>query len=806
MRLATHVAVMAAAVLTGVGSPIASGHPPPGVAASTGANLLLVTIDTLRADHVGAYGAAAGITPAIDRLAQEGVLLHDAVAHVPQTRPSHTSLFTGRLPYEHGIRDNFSPPLDTATPTLATLLKQRGYATGGFIGAYPVSRDSGLQRGFDVYDDPFVAASSVATRQDRSERRGREVVDRALEWLERPRTGPFFVWVHLFDPHAPYDPPAPFAGRFPKDPYSGEVAFADSQVGRLLKWLDDTGRRRSTLVVVTSDHGEGLGDHGEEEHGFFVYESTVHVPLVMRWPGGLPAAKRVDGQFREVDLLPTLLELLGAPATPTSGVSRAAVLRAAGRVPDNEAYLESLYASLHFGCAPLRALRSEGWKYIDAPRAELYRLTEDRGESRNRMADRAGVADALRTRLLAQDRGVVKPSLPAGDTAAMERLAALGYAAGGFFSGAPTGTDPKDKIQEFQSFTRDVSRGVRLFERRDYEGAARLLERLATPTPLPGGQVVERRSFNVEYFLGRSLLELRRFDGAVAPLSRAVDLNPAAVPAYAYLSRAQAGAGRTEDAAATVERGLRIAPRNAELHQMRGRLQLAAGDRVTARSSLERARELDPQNALVRVDLTTLYRSQGEIEAALREGEEAVRLAPTLAEAQVALGLALGASGREREAGDAFRAALRAHPDDPDALFFLGSVELRAGQPEKAKPLLARLVAKAPGYPGAKEALASADRAASGPAEGGLRFSLIRVRERSRAEEVVRRLAAGEEFSALARAMSDDASAAAGGALGAVRLADLVEPLRSTATALKPGQVSDVLETTAGFVLLRREP
>ena len=772
-------------------------------AAASSPNLLVVTIDTLRADRVSAYGYAAGTTPAIDALAREGILLEDAVVHAPQTRPSHASLFTGRLPFEHGIRDNFSPPLDAGLPTLASLLKQRGYATGGFIAAYPVSRDSGLQRGFDVFDDPFAAASSVATRRDRSERRGAEVVDRALEWLRAPRSAPFFAWVHLFDPHAPYEPPAPFAQRFAKDLYAGEVAYADSQVQRLLEWIERAGVRDSTLIVVTSDHGEGLGDHGENEHGFFIYDTTLRVPLVLRWPGRLAPGIRVRGQFQGVDLLPTLLELLGAPATPTSGVSRAGALRPGGALPDNAAYVESLYASLHFNCAPLRGLRGEGWKYIDAPRAELYRLAEDPGETRNRMDDRAPVAAAMRTRLLAQDQGPAAP-LPAMDASALERLAALGYVGGGAPAGTPSGTDPKDKIQEFQSFARDVSRAIRLFEARDYDGTARLLKRLATPTPLPDGRVVERRSFNVDYFLGRSLLELRRFAEAIPPLARAVELTPSAMPAYAYLSRAQAAAGRARDALATVERGLRLAPNNAELHQMKGRLLLRAGDLAGARTSLERARVLDPQNVLVRVDLAALYRNQGQLEAALRESEEAVRIAPDMAEVQVARGLALGAQGREAEAADAFRAALRASADDPDALFFLGSVELRAGRPEKARPLLERLVARAPGYPGATEALAAARAEAPAPGEG-VRLRLIRVRARDRADEAVRRAGDGEDFAALARALSEDPSASGGGDLGVVRLAEIAEPLRKAASALGPGQVSAVVELDGGFVVLKRE-
>jgi arylsulfatase A-like enzyme/Flp pilus assembly protein TadD len=777
------------------------------LAAATGAppNLLLVTIDTLRADRVGAYGFAPSPTPSLDRLAREGVLLADAVAHVPQTRPSHVSLFTGRLPYEHGIRDNFSKPLDPATPTLATLLQARGYATGGFIGAYPVSRDSGLQRGFDVYDDPFAAARSASTRRDRSERRAGEVVDRALEWLRRPRTAPFFAWVHLFDPHAPYDPPPPFATRFAKDLYAGEVAYADSQVQRLLERIDAAGVRDSTLVVVTSDHGEGLGDHGEDEHGFFVYDTTLHVPLILRWPGRLRAGTRIAGQFRGVDLLPTLLEMLGAPATPTSGTSRAAALLAGTRLPDNQAYVESLYASLHFGCAPLRALRAEGWKYIDAPRPELYRLTEDPGETRNHMDDRASLAAAMRTALLARDRGTVAPSLPAGDTAAAERLAALGYVAGGFFAGGPAGTDPKDKIAEVQSFNRDITRGIRLFESGDYEAAARQLGPLAASTPLPGGKVLDHRSFNVDYFLGRSLLELRRFADAVAPLARAVELSPRSIAAYVYLSRAQAGAGQGGQALATVERGLQRAPRNAELHQMKGRLLLGTGDRAAGRASLERARELDPANPLVRVDLSNVYRSEGRLEAARTEVEEAVRLAAPSPEAQVARGLVLGAQGHEDLAAEAFRAALAARPGDPDALFFLGAIELRAGRPETARPLLERLVKEAPQYPGARESLERA-RALAGPLpEGAMQLRLLRVRDRARAEEARRRAAAGEDFALLARTLSEDASAAQGGDLGLVRPDELAGSLGAAAGALRPGELSPVLEAGGTYVVLKRE-
>ncbi|HEY5908727.1 MAG TPA: sulfatase, partial [Vicinamibacteria bacterium] len=235
-------------------------------ATTTAPNFLLVTLDTLRADRLGAYGWGAAQTPVLDRLAREGALVEDAVVQVPQTRPSHASIFTGRYPYEHKIRDNYSPPLDRKTPTLATLLKTRGYATAAFIGAYPVARTSGLDQGFDLYDDPFGAGEKATTRHAAQERSAGKVADAALAWLEKPRTRPFFAWIHFFDPHAPYEAPPPFGQRFAKSPYDGEIAYVDAQLGRLLEWLDRSQLRGQTLVLVTADHGESLGEHGEDEH------------------------------------------------------------------------------------------------------------------------------------------------------------------------------------------------------------------------------------------------------------------------------------------------------------------------------------------------------------------------------------------------------------------------------------------------------------------------------------------------------------------------------------------------------------
>jgi choline-sulfatase len=689
----------------------ASSVPVSPAAGPSAPNIVLVTIDTLRADHVGAYGRVGVHTTTIDRLAREGVLVEEAVVAVPQTRPSHATILTGLLPYEHGLRDNYSPPLASGTPTLASVLRGSGWETAAFIGAYPVSRPSGLDHGFGAYDDPFSGPESPG--DGRTERRAAEVVDQALVWLRKPRTRPFFAWVHLFDPHAPYDPPAPWKQRFSKSPYDGEVAYADAELGRLVAWLDSSGLRGRTLLVVTSDHGEGLGDHGEEEHMVFVYDSTLHVPLVVSWPGTLPAGARVSGQFRSVDLLATLLDLSGVKAPPTSGLSRAAALRKGTRIGPSDAYAETLFSQLHFGYAPLRAVRGDGWKYVEAPRPELYHLADDPGEKRNVVREQASIAAALRRRLEAYDRvRGTSPAPAAVDAETAERLAALGYAEPGAVAGSQPGIDPKDKVGQIQAYQRDVRDGMALYRRKDLAGATRILSRAARSAS----------SFNVSYYLGRSLVESRRFAEAVPYLEKAVGMAPArqslaglaVAPVYAYLVEALTGAGRTSEALRALVEGLAVAPRSADLLRAKGGVLLAQGDVAGARGALEEARSIDPRDARLHVELSGLYRNVGELERARGEAEEAARLDPKSPDAHVARGLALGAVGREAEAGRAFREALRLAPAHPDALFYLGAVELRAGRTASAVELLQKLVAAAPDYPQGRQTLALAQGRASG--------------------------------------------------------------------------------------------
>jgi tetratricopeptide (TPR) repeat protein len=404
------------------------------------------------------------------------------------------------------------------------------------------------------------------------------------------------------------------------------VAYADAQLGRLVAWLDRAGLRQSTLFVATSDHGEGLGDHGEQEHLIFLYDSTLRVPALLSWPGRLPSAERVKGQFRSIDFVPTLLDLLGLPPSPTSGASRAAALRTGAPIADNASYAESLYGQLHYGWAPLRALRGEGLKLIDAPRSELYRVTDDPGELHNLIEARPQVAAAMRARLVEYDRGGEPRATEAPlDPAASERLAALGYVGGGFFTGSPSGADPKDKIAWYEGQRSEVSTALRLYREGDLDGALRLLERLARPERNASGQVVRQRSFNVSYTLGRALLAKRRYADAIAPLEEAIELyrralvqDPLNATTYANLAFTLWAADRSAEAADAYRKVLELVPQMIGMHAQFSLTLLALGRDEEAMVEVMREPE-EPFRLWARAIIHDAMGGHAESDQALRQ-------------------------------------------------------------------------------------------------------------------------------------------------------------------------------------------
>jgi arylsulfatase A-like enzyme len=421
---------------------------PPGCrrAPAAGASLLLVTVDTLRADRVGAYGATDVRTPNIDALARRGLLFEQAVASAPLTLPSHATILGGLEPPRHGARNNGTHRFPADRETLATLLQARGWATGAFVGAYVLDARFGLARGFDHYDADIELREVGSSVLD-SDRPCEEVVRAAASWLGRQR-GRFFAWVHLYDPHAPYHPPAPYRDEYPERPYEAEVAYADACAGDAIAAAGRAAGDR-LVVALLADHGEGRGDHGERTHGFFVYESTLRIPLILAGPG-IPAGERRAGLARTVDVLPTLLELLGIPAP--SGLEGASLL---GRSAAADAYAETILPQT-LGWASLHAWRAGSLKYVEAPTPELYDLAADPSERSNLATERPADADRLRRRLAAY-RGDDRPwATAAPDPQVEERLRALGYVGGAAEPRHGPLKDPKDMIELWQRFEETI--------------------------------------------------------------------------------------------------------------------------------------------------------------------------------------------------------------------------------------------------------------------------------------------------------------------------------------------------------------
>jgi arylsulfatase A-like enzyme/Tfp pilus assembly protein PilF len=555
-------------------------------------NVVLITIDTLRADHVGAYGAAPGATPALDALAADGVRFANAVSPIPLTRPAHASLLTGLYPPEHGIRDNLPAKLEASIPTLATRLKAKGYHTAAFVGSFLLGRGSGFEAGFDVMGDGSAAGAGDRIGA-RAERRAQEVADEALEFLASARA-PFFLWVHFYDPHAPYDPPEPLAGKG----YAGEIAYADSQVARLVDALRLRGLLDSTLVVATADHGEGLGDHGEDEHGVLVYEESLHVPLIVRGPG----IERGRVEKEPVSLVDVAALLLDAGK---------GVLAAPVRKP---LYFESYYGNLHFGWAPLRGIREGPMKLIFAPRPELFDLDSDPRESRELSQERKDVARRLYAEL--QKIGERSPAATLSNPGDLEKLASLGYVGGA--SKGSTGADPKDEIAKFSDFGRKLREAIARFHQGDWKSATPLFEELASRDIL---------AFEVHLYLARC----RRLAGNLPEAIREYEAAAALYDGYSVLhlehGRALLASGYLPGAAAAFEKSLALSP-SAEAEIGLATAARKLGDAPRAIEALRRALALDPKDPDSWNELGGLLLQREEIDSAVAAFERAVSLRP----------------------------------------------------------------------------------------------------------------------------------------------------------------------------------
>lgn len=633
------------------------------------ANLVLVTLDTVRADRLGAYGYAAAETPWLDRLAREGIRGEQVAAQVPLTLPSHATILSGLLPPHHGLRNNGIGTFPDGPATLGTLLAGAGYRTGAFVGAFVLDRRFGLGRGFEVYDDEITRDPAAGTALE-AERPAREVMDRVLAWLgqapEKPEGGtakPFFLWVHLYDAHAPYVPPSPWRERHPGRPYDGEISAVDEQIGRLLQELERRGLADRTVVAVVADHGEGLGDHGEQTHGLLLYEPTLRVPLLLRGPG-LPAGTVIRTPLSLVDLAPTLAGLLGqslpAPAGRSlDGRDLSAALRAGEEPAPADVYAETRYPEI-FGWSPLAALRRRDLKYIAAPRPELYDLARDPGESRDlNQTDRSDRTDQLSgfaARLAEIEAGAVEAPRNAPDAETRARLAALGYAGGG---------SPPPPPRRDPSSAPDPRQMVDLFQR--YERA-------------------------------HNQLKAGEAGPALAALEELVAADPRNPIFRGELARAFRARGELDRAVPLYRQAAADAPDNPEAwYNLAATLQ-EAGRPAEARTALERALHLDPARPEAHNVLALALLAEGKPEEALRELQASVALDPRDALALNNLGNVLRGLGRLAEAEEAYRRATEAAPRYAEPWNGLGTLEVERDRPSAALSFFDRALALAPSY------------------------------------------------------------------------------------------------------------
>jgi Flp pilus assembly protein TadD len=658
---------------------------PAAVKRDPGLSILLVSVDTLRADALGCYGRAGAATPWIDRLAAEGVRFATAHAHNVVTLPSHANLLSGDYPLRHGVRDNTGFRLPPGHPTIATILRDAGWSTGGFVSAFPLESRFGLGRGFEVYDDRLGGAET-STAFLVPERRGEETVAAAARWMKGVAGRRFFAFVHLYEPHFPYDPPAPFAARFAAEPYQGEVAAADAALGPLLGPILDAGAGSRTLVVLTSDHGESLGEHGEATHGVFAYESTLRVPLVL-WAPGLFAPAVVRTPARHVDVLPTLLDAVGLASPPALPGRSLLPVIAGGGGPEPDSYLEALSASLNRGWAPLHGAIHGGMKYVDLPLPELYDLREDPRETRNLAAARPRDVERMRDLLGGLRTGDVGvDSRVREEEAALERLRALGYVAEATAAPKKSYTEDDDpkRLIDVDARIRDV---VTLFRAGDYDAAIAACR-----------ETIRRRPDMPLSYLQLAYLERRRgrIEAALAATRKAVDLRPLDAESVGLHAVYLIEAGRAGEALAFLAPYANNEPPDLGVLTALGMAQARTGRTAEALATFARARETDPSNGMPLVNAGTVYLMAGDRTRARQAFEAALDLDDGLARAHNSLGVIAAEEGRLPEAIARWRKAAALDPGDYQTLFNLGATLRRAGREAEARPYLESYLREAP--------------------------------------------------------------------------------------------------------------
>lgn len=664
----------------------------PGVTDRRG--LLLITIDTCRVDRIGSFGRPGAGTPCLDRLSRDAAVFERAYAHTPLTLPSHSSILTGLLPLGHGVRDNGIFALGEDALTLADALAAEGFATGGFVGGFPLARRFGLAQSFDVYDDDFSVDPRPGANILYSERRGQFVVDAALRFLEQNAADDLFLWTHFYDPHARYDPVEPFDAWYEDDLYQGEIAYTDHCIEKLLEGLDRLGRLDDFTIVITADHGEGLGEHGEETHGIFVYEFAVRVPLLIAGKG-LAGGVRDGAVARHIDLMPTMLDLVGVDIPDgLDGVSLVPRLRGASGDDGGSgvAYFESYALDYQYGWSKLFGVARGKHKWIDAPTAELYDLVRDPLELRNLAGSAdapAGVAAGLETDLDAIRRRAPS-STPARtrvvDSDERRRLAELGYVQdGGTRPGSATGSllDPKEAVPLFNQ----LNDAQELAARGQLEEAEPLVRSILEQNP--DNSLAWTVLANVLFGTGR-------LEAAVDANRQAIARNPTLAYAYRNIGKIRLRQQRFEEAEEHYATAIELEPEAAKGRLGMARVLLSLDRRAEAMDELMIAAKLEPHEYALHYELGEIFARLGRPEDALAAYERSVRAPPSSPTPYLKIGSLLTAAGDLERACEVYEGATAIFPESAPLHNARGMAQFRADRPEAAAASFRRALELAP--------------------------------------------------------------------------------------------------------------
>ncbi len=681
-------------------------------------NVLLVTLDTTRADHIGYAGHEDAHTPRLDAFARDrAVRFENAISSIPLTLPSHTTIMTGTYPVHHGVHDNDGFVVDDGVTTLAEILGGAGYSTGAVIASFPLDTQFNLDQGFDDYNDDYRQDWTDAEIDGRTvlsfgfiERKSNQVSAAALRWLEEHGDEPFFLWAHYFDPHQAYAPPSPYDSLFASEPYDGEIAFMDEGFGVLLDALDAKGLLDTTIIVVVGDHGESLDQHGEPTHAAYIYDTTVRVPLLIAAPGsGQATGESVKRQVRTIDIAPTILDLLGLPAHPDmQGSSLVPELHDPESGPERVALIETHFSHYHYQWAPLRGLRTDRWKYVLAPKRELYDLANDPGEVHNLIDVRPEIAADLDQQLDEQFRNHSWPDLARSvetitDTSVLAKLEALGYATGGGETVRTTPFPSREQLAEMPN-PRDQSLVLRFINSsREMLRQGQFTKALEVAQK---GLAIDSDNPRLFVMAARAEFSMGNVEKAIELFNRAAEFDPTDVHPFIYLGSAYSQLDRNQEAKEHYLIAARMSPGRVDVLENLGGVQASLGEYTDAVETFEKAIELEPGKWSLHMRLAAALRQTERFDEARAALQEALRLNPYSPVLLDQIAKLYATIGNYAFARQALEQAINIDPDEPLLRLHLAAVILGGGDDEgEARAQLEQVVTLAPDTRAGKLAL-----------------------------------------------------------------------------------------------------